>query len=448
MQQTNTIKRTFGQQPAPDTCGYWEKSGVCGLKKIGNDDVENKKILLIVFDGLGDRPVSEFKGKTPLEAANTPNLDQLASTGACGLLSTAGIGVRPGSDIAHLSLFGYDAKKDYSGRGPIEALGVGFGLKEGDVALRADFGTVNDKGIITDRRAGRIESVAELAKAVSGREFDGIRFFVAPSVGHRGVVVMRGAGLSAAICDGDPHHDGAAPIKVMPAQKGADAEKTANALNEFLEWSHKALKNHALNKKREKEKKPPANFLLVRGAGIHHEVQSFESRYNLKAACVAGGGLYKGVARMLGMKVIAVAGATGKADTDVAAKVSASIDALKATDFVFMHLKGTDVMGEDGNAKGKKEFLEKADQALAPLLKLKNVVVCVTGDHSTPCSLKKHSGDPVPLLFNAEGIRTDANPVKKFGERPCAGGIAGKMLGKDLVPELINLAGRAPLIGD
>ncbi len=407
-----------------------------------------KKILLVVFDGLGDRPVSDFGGKTPLEAASTPNLDALASTGACGLLCTAGVGVRPGSDVAHLSLFGYDAKKEYFGRGPIEALGVGFGLKDGDVALRVDFGTVDDSGIITDRRAGRIENVAELAKSVSGREFEGVKFFVAPSVGHRGIVVLRGAGLSAAICDGDPHHDGVAPVKVAPTQKSADAEKTASALNEFLEWSHKVLKSHAFNKQREKEKKPPANFLLVRGAGMHREVESFESRYKLKAACIAGGGLYKGVARMLGMKVIAVAGATGKADTNVAAKISASIDALKASDFVFLHLKGTDVMGEDGNAKGKKEFIEKADKAFAPLLKLKNIVVCVTGDHSTPCTLKKHSGDPVPILFNAEGIRIDAVQTRKFGERPCASGIVGKILGKDLVPELLNLAGRAPLVGD
>ena len=151
---------------------------------------------------------------------------------------------------------------------------------------------------------------------------------------------------------------------------------------------------------------------------------------------------------MLGMKVINVAGATGKPDTNVAAKISASIDALKTSDFVFMHLKGTDVLGEDGNAKGKKEFIEKADKAFAPLLKLNGVVVCVTGDHSTPCSLKKHSGDPVPILFNADGIRRDMVSAKKFGERQCAGGVAGKMIGKDLVQELLNLAGRAPLIGD
>ncbi len=411
-------------------------------------EVLEKKILLVVFDGLGDRPCAEFGGKTPLEAANTPNLDKLAAGGACGLLSTAGVGIRPGSDVAHLSLFGYDAAKDYPGRGPIEALGVGFGLKTGDIALRADFGTVNEKGIITDRRAGRIESVAELAKAVSGREFNGARVFVTPSVGHRAAVVLRGDGLSAAICDGDPHREGVAPTTIIPTQRSQDAQKTADALNEFTDFAHKVLKKHELNKTREKQKKPPANFVLVRGAGMHKEVAGFEKKYNLKAACVAGGGLYKGIARLVGMKVINVAGATGTPETNVAAKVSAATEALKSNDFVFLHLKGTDVMGEDGNAKGKKSYLEKADKALAPLLKLQDAIVAVTGDHSTPCSLKKHSGDPVPLLFNGKGIRTDAQAAKKFGERPCSQGSVGRIFGKDLMPELLNLSGRAPLVGD
>jgi 2,3-bisphosphoglycerate-independent phosphoglycerate mutase len=424
------------------------KTKTGSAKKAVDTEGGLKSILLVVFDGLGDRPCGEFGGKTPLEAANTPNLDKLASCGTCGLLSTAGVGIRPGSDVAHLSLFGYNPEKDYPGRGPIEALGVGFGAKTGDVALRANFGTINDKGIIIDRRAGRIENTAELAKAISGREFRGVRVFVTPSVGHRAVVVLRGDGLSAAICDGDPHKEGVAPVPVAPTQRSSEAQKTADVLNEFSEFANKVLKKHDINKAREKEKKLPANFVLVRGAGMHKEVAGFENKYSLKASCVAGGGLYKGLARLVGMKVINVPGATGTPETNVVAKVGAAVSALETNDFVFLHLKGTDVMGEDGNAKGKKAYLEKADKALAPLLKLPGAIVAVTGDHSTPCSLKKHSGDPVPILFNGKGIRTDASPAKKFGERQCSQGSVGRIFGKDLMPELLNLAGRAPLVGD
>ncbi len=414
------------------------------------DASSGKKIMLVIFDGLGDRPCKELSGKTPLEAAKTPNLDKLAQTGACGLINTVDVGVRPGSDIAHLSIFGYDLENDYPGRGPLEAFGAGFALKNGDVAFRANFGTVNERGVIIDRRAGRIDSVAELAKSISGREFRGVKVFVLPGIGHRGVVVLRGEGLGSNVSDGDPHKDGGKPEKIVPVGKNNldAAQKTCAVLEEFLGFSHKTLNTHSLNQTRAKEKKPPANFILLRGAGAYKEMQSFQSKYHLTSACVAGGVLYKGIARMLGMKILEVKGATGKPDTNVSAKVSAAITALNTVDFVFLHIKGTDTMGEDGNAKGKKQFLEKADKAFVPLLKLKNTIIAVTGDHSTPCELKAHSGDAVPMLFWGEGIRTNAVKISKFGERPASQGIIGRITGRQLMSELINLAGRAPLMGD
>lgn len=408
---------------------------------------DGKKIILVVLDGLGDRPCREFAGKTPLEAARTVNLDFMAKNGECGLVDPVGVGVRPGSDVAHFSLFGYDYSKEYVGRGPLEALGLGFALKKGDIALRANFGTVNEKGIIVDRRAGRIESVKELAQAITGREFHGVKMFVLPSVGHRAAVVLRGDGLSPSVCDGDPHKEGTTPITIVSTHKRVDAEKTAKVLNEFLEFAHKTLLKHEVNRQRVAQKKLPANYVLVRGAGVQGESLAFEKLHGLKPACVAGGGLYKGLARLVGMKIVEVEGATGKPDTNLNAKVKAAVDSLEFFDFIFLHFKGTDVCGEDGNAKGKKEFIERADKALAPLLKQKNLVIAVTGDHSTPCSLKRHSGDPVPILFYTEGIRTN-DWVKKFGEKQCATGITGRITGKNIVPQLINLAGRAPMVGN
>ncbi|MFQ5405901.1 MAG: 2,3-bisphosphoglycerate-independent phosphoglycerate mutase [Candidatus Micrarchaeia archaeon] len=407
-----------------------------------------EKILLVVFDGLGDRPLKEFGKKTPLEAAKTPNLNGLAAMGTCGQFNSIGVGVRPGSDTAHLSLFGYDLTADYRGRGPIEALGVGFDLRDGDVAFRANFGTVDENGKIVDRRAGRIKDVSSLAKSISGKKIGGVTVFVVPSVSHRAVLVLRGAGLSAAVCDGDPHKDGRYPIKITPTSQKPSAKKTSKALNDFLSFASKTLKNHALNKKRADAGRPQANYLLVRGAGVYKKLLGFEKKYGLKAACVAGGGLYKGVSRLVGMRVLNVKGATGTPDTNVEAKVSAALTALDKHDFVFLHLKGADAAAEDGNGEAKKEFIEKADAALWPLLKLKNTIVCVTADHSTPCALKMHSGDPSPILFYGQGIRTDGSPVKKFGERQCAKGDVGRVFGKDLISELLNLSGRARLVGD
>ncbi|HIH16839.1 MAG TPA: 2,3-bisphosphoglycerate-independent phosphoglycerate mutase [Candidatus Diapherotrites archaeon] len=403
------------------------------------------KALLVSLDGLGDRLIPELKGKTPLEAAKKPNLDRLAREGITGLMNTVAVGVRPGSDTSHLCMLGYDPKEYYTGRGPIEAAGVGIFTQAGDVALRGNFGTVDEKWIIKDRRAGRILDVSELCKALDGLEINGVTFNVKAGTGHRAAVVMRGKGLSSQVSEADPHVADAKVAAVKALDGSREAAFTAQVLNAFMEKSHAVLKAHPLNLERVKGRKLPANFLLLRGAGMVPRLPSFQEKWGLKGAGIAGGGLYKGIIRLLDMELIAVKGATGLPDTDVKAKFAAAREALKTHDFVFVHVKATDIFGEDGNWKAKKEFIEKVDKGLAEVMGLKEVFIAITADHSTACCFKAHTADPVPLVIRGNGVRVD--DVKSYGERACAKGGLGRITGLQLLPLLVDLMGRARLYG-
>ncbi len=406
-----------------------------------------KKVVLVICDGLGDRPVRELGNKTPLEAARTPNLDKLARESECGMMHTLGRGHTPGSDTAHLTILGYDITRHYSGRGPIEAAGIGLQLRHGDVALRGNFGTVDDDLLIKDRRAGRIRVVEPLTKALDGIEIDGVRFILKPGTAHRAGVIMRGTGLSGAIVDVDPHKtDKPVRTPVTPTEDTPEAKHTAEVLTKFLAEAHEILKKHPLNAKRKQEGKLPANYLLVRGAGQYKEIPSFKDRYGLSACCIAGGGLYKGVASFLGMRVLDVPGATGLPDTDIDAKFRMAMENLNSYDFVFVHVKATDSLGEDGNYEGKRDFIEKIDRSAVAFNSLpEEVLFIMTADHSTPCELKAHSGDPIPIMFHGSGVRVDN--VGAFNERACAHGGLGFIRGKDVMPQMMNLLGTLPLIG-
>lgn len=405
-----------------------------------------KKVLLLVCDGLGDRPIKELGNKTPLEAAKTPNLDKLAREAECGMMHTLGRGHTPGSDTAHLSIFGYDIARYYSGRGPIEVAGLGLQLQDGDVALRGNFGTVDEKLMITDRRAGRILVVKPLTKALDGMKIDDVTFIVKPGTAHRAGVIMRGAGLSDAIIDADPHKPDV-PVRTVSATNDTpEAKHTATVLNKFLAEAHEVLKKHPLNAERKQQGKLPANYLLVRGAGQYKQVPSFNQRYGLTACCIAGGGLYKGVGSYLGMKVLEVPGATGLPDTDIEAKFKTALSNLDSNDFVFVHVKATDSLGEDGNYNAKRDFIEKIDRAAALFNDLpEDVLLIVTADHSTPCEMKAHSGDPVPIMFRGSSVRVDG--VKAFNERSCVQGGLGFINGTDIMPQVLNMLGTLPLVG-
>lgn len=406
-----------------------------------------KRVVLLVCDGLADRPIKELGHKTPLEAAHTPNLDRLARESICGMVHTLGRGRVPGSDVAHLEILGYPIEEYYAGRGPIEVCGLGMKLKGGDVALRGNFGTVDKDWNITDRRAGRINHVAPLCEAIDGIEIDGVKFIVHPGTGHRAGVIMRGEGLSDKIVDADPHAPDVPVRTVTPTADTPEAKRTADVLNKFLKKAHEILRGHEMNKQREKEGKPPANFLLVRGAGQHIYAPSFDERYGLKACCIAGGGLYKGIGAFLGMDVIDVPGATGLPVTDIRAKFTAVLEKLNEYDFVFVHVKAADSLGEDGNVQGKKDFVAQIDEAAKLLVDglPEDVLFVATADHTTPCEMKAHAADPVPIMFHGNNVRVDQ--VAAFGETACAQGGMGFMLGREIMPQVMNYLGKLHLEG-
>lgn len=395
-----------------------------------------KKILLAILDGVGDRPSLALENKTPLEAAKTPNLDILVKNSACGLMNSIGKGIIPESDNAHLSIFGYPLDKYYAGRGPLEAAGLEMEMKPGDIAFRVNFATVDFSGLITDRRAGRINSVKLFVEKLNGIEIDGIKFLLKAGTSHRACLIMKGMGLSSNISSNDPHKTSVKPFEVKAENRDKKAIFTAAVLNKFLINANRILDELSINKKREKEGKPKANYLLLRGAGIYKKIPAFKEKYGLRACCIAGGGLYKGVARAVGMKILKVDGATGTLETDLGAKINAAIKALKKYDFVFIHIKGTDILGHDGKCKEKKEFIEKIDHAFKPIINLKNTVIAITGDHSTPCALKDHSADPTPLLI----FGRMKDKLNHFSEKDCANGSIGTILGLDLMPKLLKIA--------
>ncbi len=405
-----------------------------------------QKTLCVIFDGLGDRPIPSLGGKTPLEAAATPNFDALAQKSLCGLMYTLGRGVRPGSDVSHLAIFGYPMQQYYTGRGPIEVAGLGIRLQEGDVAFRGNFATVDESWNILDRRAGRIRVVDAFAAALDGLVIDGVTCIVKPGTAHRAGVVLRGKGLSAAISDADPHEEGKPVAAVRPLDGTKEAAFTADVLNKFMRRSYEILDAMEENKQRGANGQFPANILLLRGAGVYPSMPEFDEKYELKSCCVAGGGLYKGIGAFLGMELIDVPGATALPDTDIEAKFKRGVELLSDHSFVFVHVKASDSLAEDGNAEGKKVFLEKADRAAALLRDLPDdVLLVIASDHSTACELKAHSADPVPVLFCNPSVRVD--DVAAFGERACARGGLGVIEGKDIMPQIMNLMGKLHLIG-
>ena len=407
--------------------------------------VVNKSIF-VIFDGLGDRPIKEFNYKTPLEAAKTPNFDYIAQKSICGVSNALGRGVRPGSDVSHLAIFGYPVEQYYTGRGPIEVAGLGIKLQQGDVAFRGNFGTVDKDWNIIDRRVGRIRVVDEFAKAVDGLEIDGIKVIVKPGTAYRAGVVFRGKGLSSNITDNDPHEEGYPVMEVKPKDDSAEAKFTASVVNKFMRKAYEILDNLDTNKKRREQGQLAANFVLLRGAGMYPTMPTFEEKYNLKAACIAGGGLYKGIGAFLGMDLINVEGATALPDSNVIAKFKMAKQVLNDYDFVFVHVKATDSLAEDGNFQGKKEFIEKCDIAIKELCDLPdNVLLVITADHSTACELKLHSADPVPVLMCSPHTRVD--DVNEFSERACAKGGLGRMEGKDIMPAVLNIMGKLHLVG-
>ncbi len=412
------------------------------------------KGLLVVCDGLGDRPVPSLSGKTPLDYANTPNLDALARKGIQGLVDVIGPGIIPGSDAGHLSLFGYRHEEYYSGRGPFEALGLGMKLKPNDIAFRCNFATIDAMGTVADRRAGRyIDEAKELASAVNRitltfRPRVGASFKA--SVEHRGVLVLSGSNLSDQVSETDPHRDGEKMRVCKPLDSSKEARRTSMIVNEFSKKALEVLANHPANQRRSAAGKPEANALLIRGPGKVPQFPSILEKYGVKSACVAGIKLIKGVAQAIGMDIIDVPTATGGIQTDFQAKAKATIAALRTHDFVFLHFKGTDVAGHDALVEEKVQYIENVDRAIGHIFSglgaEKEVVFALTADHATPVTVKEHTADPVPLLVSADFLLSDGQ--SSFSEREAMHGGMSRLKGLDLMPILMNYLGRAPKIGE
>jgi len=363
------------------------------------------RIVLLVIDGLGGLPDPQT-GKTELETANTPNLDQLATRGICGLIDPVGPGITPGSAPGHLALFGYDPVSFNIGRGVLEALGVDFDLQQGDVAARGNFCTVDETGLVTDRRAGRIstEKCAELCQLLDGLIIDEVKLFVCPVKEHRLIVVFRGEGLDFEVSDSDPQQIGVAP-KVVTALR-PEAGRLASITNQFITQAKATLAGHH-----------PANMVLLRGFSKRPQFPTMGEVYKLKPAAIASYPMYRGLAKLVGMQVL-----------ETGATIEDEFNTLKQNytnyDFFFLHIKGTDSAGEDGDFTRKVQIIEQLDKAIDDLTAIEPDVIVVTGDHSTPALLKGHSWHPVPILLYSKWCRPDK--ASEFSESACLLGGLGR----------------------
>jgi len=408
------------------------------------------RILLILLDGVGDRPSRLLNGLTPLQAARIPFLNGLARGGSCGLMDPVSPGVPVGSDTGHLSILGYDPYKYYPGRGPFEALGAGLELRPGDVAFRCNLATVDSEDTVVDRRAGRISSpeASTIVEALAQvTEVDGVEVLLKHTVEHRCVLVLRGD-VSDRVSDVDPHREGVKVLWPKPTGEESAARRTAEILTKLLRKYREILEAHPLNAKRRGEGLPPANILLPRGGGKMPSLPSLAARFGVRGAIVAGAALYKGVCRAVGMEVVEAPGATGTLSTNLDSKFSTAFKALNTYDFVFLHIKGTDTASHDRDPLAKAAFLEKVDSALSRKFDAPSgeFIVCVTGDHTTSSLTGDHRGDPVPVVIWGYGVRVDS--VERFNEVDAARGALGRIRGLDLMNILMDLACRTEMFGE
>jgi 2,3-bisphosphoglycerate-independent phosphoglycerate mutase len=384
------------------------------------------RIVLCSLDGLGGLPRPET-GKSELETARIPNLHALAGRAACGLLQHVGPGITPGSGPGHLGLFGYDPLRFPVGRGVLEALGIDFELRPGDVAARGNFCSVDRDGRITDRRAGRIQTdlCVQLCERLRGVALPGVELFVEPVKEYRFVLVLRGPGLSGRLSETDPQALGVAPLPVRAL--APEAAHTAGLVNAFVEAARPLLADAA-----------PANMLLLRGFDRQPDLPRFPEVFGLKAAAIAAYPMYRGLARLVGMEVL-------KTGSTFADELVTLREHWSAYDFFFLHYKDTDKAGEDGDFDGKVRALEAFDAQLPAVLALAPDVLAVTGDHATPAILAGHGWQPVPALVASP--YAGADPVSRFTERDCAGGTLGLLPAQDLMPLLLANARRLAKYG-
>jgi len=379
------------------------------------------KIVMLVADGLGGVPHPDTR-KSELEMANVPNLDALAWESACGLTIPIMYGVAPGSGPGHLALFGYDPLKYFIGRGVLEALGIGLELKEREIAVRGNFCTLDEEGRVVDRRAGRIptELSTPLCQRLDSIEIPGVEISVHPVKDHRFVLVLKGEGLDARVNETDSQKTGVPPLDVTPI--APEAERSAGILNQFVEKAKEELQGQV-----------QANMVLLRGISSLPHFPQMRDVYKLNPAAIAAYPMYRGIAEVLGMKIVA----TGSTFKD-------EIDTLKENfdkyDFFFVHYKPTDATGEDGDFPAKVAAMEEFDSFIPRVRELNPDVLMVAGDHATPSLLAMHSWHPVPFLLRSKW--TLGEGIDGFSERTCAGGSLGTFPAVNIMLLALSHAGK------
>ncbi len=419
------------------------------------------KLIFVVIDGIGDLPIEELGDKTPLSAAYTPNMSLLAKRGKTGLMYTVGKGFAPESDAGIISVLGYDPLKYDASRGVMEAIGSGLAFKEGDLALRCNFATFGSGRKIIDRRAGRNlteEEAAELSKTINLEvqlKSHSATFSFKNTTGHRGVMVIRGKGisLSGRITNTDPAYTRVGGMGVVntnakmtlqrcePIDNTEEARFSAQLVNEFSDKSHKVLEQSNVNKRRLAENKLSANGILTRDAG--HLLPRFfniNERYAVKFCCLADMPLEIGIAKLAGMHVIDLPYPSGDLAKDCEVRVKKLFEILRSYDCFYIHIKGPDEPGHDGDYKLKKEMISTIDRhffgGLIPKINLEETIFCITADHATPCKLKSHSDDPVPILVSGYNICGDGSI--DFSETSCEKGSLGLIdHGFEIMPKLM-----------
>ena len=421
-----------------------------------NSDVH---IIYVLLDGVGDLPHPDLEGKTPLEAANTPSLDKIAKNGSIGQVISVGKGIAPESDIAVFNMLGYKfLHSDYVGRGVIEAIGVGIDFKDGDLALRGNFSTLNDEGTIIDRRAGRHierEDVKEIAKEIENKinfSYPNSSVVVAPTIGHRVTVRIRtdGINLSSEITNTDPAYarvDGMGVAKAvgdfmriekcLPLEESESSKITANLVNEFTEQSLQIMKESPINQKRGEANKKKLSCILLRDAGNKYpDVTPINEKYSMKFSCIVDMPVELGISDVLKMKAFEAGGLT---DYEEKARVAAK--AMETQNAIYVHLKGPDEFGHDGDAIGKTKNIEEIDRRFFKTL-LENidsskVTILISADHSTPCINKGHSDDPVPVLVSGDFLKNDG--TTRMTEEQAKKGSIGLLQGAQVVTTALNL---------